>query len=60
MTDNKKVKITNANDEEPIRELLDSSYKRVKRLSVLAYDNAASNNQVSVNSFKRFSFNSKN
>ena len=52
--DNKKVEITNANDEELIRELLDSSYKGVKRLSVLAYDNAASNNQVSVDSFKKY------
>ena len=54
MIDDKKVEITNANDEELIRELLDSSYKVVKRLSVLAYDNAASNNQVSVGSFKKY------
>ena len=54
MIDNKKVEITNANDEELIRELLDSSYKGVKRLSVLAYDNAATNNQVSVDSFKKY------
>ena len=34
-----------------IRELLDSSYQGVKRLFVLAYDNTAGNDQVSVDSF---------
>ena len=37
-----------------IRELLDSSYQGVKRLFVLAYDNTAGNNQVSVDSFKKY------
>ena len=40
--------------ERPIRELLDASYQGVKRLYVLAYDNAAVNNQVSVDSFKKY------
>ena len=52
MIDNKKVEITNANDEKPKRELLDSSYQGVKKLFVLIYDN----NQVSVNSFKNYFF----
>ena len=37
-----------------MRELLDSSYQGVKRLFVLAYDNTAGNNQVSVDSFKKY------
>ena len=37
-----------------IRELLDSSYQGVKRLFVLAYDNTAGNNQVSIDSFKKY------
>ena len=45
--DNKVVE----NAEKHIRELLDSSYQGVKRLFVLAYDNTADNNQVSVGSF---------
>ena len=36
-------------------ELLDSSWQGVKRLFVLAYNNTASNDQVSVDSFKKFS-----
>ena len=35
-----------------MRELLDASYQRVKRLFALVYDNTAGNNQVSVDSFK--------
>ena len=53
MIDSKKVEITNANDEEYKRELLDSSYQRVKRLFVLTYDNAEGDNLVSVDSFKK-------
>ena len=49
--DNKKVEITNANDEEPMRELLSSSYQGVKILFALAYDNTAGDNHVSVDSF---------
>ena len=55
LTDNK-IEIADANSEEPIRELIDSSYQRVKRLFVLAYDNTAGNNQVSVDSFKKYFF----
>ena len=51
--DSKKVDITNANDEEYKRELLDSSYQRVKRLFFLAYDNTEGDNLVSVDSFKK-------
>ena len=35
-------------------ELLDSSCQGVNRLFVLAYHNAAGNNQVSVNSYKKY------
>ena len=49
-----KVEIANANAEKYIREFLDSSYQGVKRLFVLAYDNTAGNNQVSVDSFKKY------
>ena len=48
------VNINSANEEKYIRERLDSSYQRVKRLLVIAYDNTAGNNQVSVNSFKKY------
>ena len=34
--------------------MLDPSYEGVKRLFVLAYDNTASDNQVSVDSFKQY------
>ena len=37
-----------------MREQLDASYQGVKRLSVLAYDNIAGNNQVSVDSIKTY------
>ena len=57
MIDNKKVEIADDNSsEEPIRELLDSSYQGVKRIFVLAYGNTAGNNQVSVDSFKKYFF----
>ena len=52
----KKVEIADNNSEEPIRELLDLSYQRAKRFFVLAYDNTAGNNQVSVDSFKKHFF----
>ena len=42
---NKVVEIAAANAEKDIRELLDSSYQGVKRLFVLAYDNATGDNQ---------------
>ena len=43
-----------ANPEKHIRELLDSGYQQVKRLFILAHDNAAGDDQVSVNSFKKY------
>ena len=52
--DNKVVEIAAADAEKHIREWLESSYQRVKRLFVLAYDNTAGDNQVSVNSFKKY------
>ena len=52
--DNKVVDIARANEEKHIRKLLDSSYQGVKRLFVLAYDNTAGNNQVSVDSYKKY------
>ena len=39
--DNKAVEITDANAEKHIRELLDPSYQRVKRLFTFGYDNTA-------------------
>ena len=50
--DNRLLEINDANVERPIRELLDARYQEVKRLLVLAYDNTAGNNLVSVDSFK--------
>ena len=52
--DNKVVEIAANNEEKYIRELLDSSYQGVKRLFVLAYDNTAGDNQVSIDSFKKY------
>ena len=54
MIGNTVVEITNANAEKHMRELLDSSYQRVKRLFVLAYDNTVGNNQISVDSIKKY------
>ena len=48
------VSINNANEEKYMRERLDASYQGVKRLFVLAYDNTAGNNQVSVDCFKKY------
>ena len=53
VTSNKIVEIAAINEEKYIRELLDSSCQGVKRLFVLAYDNTAGNNQVSVDSHKK-------
>ena len=52
--DNTVVEIATANSEKCIRELLDLSYQGVKRLFVLAYDNTGGDNQVSIDSFKRY------
>ena len=48
------VEIICNNEEKIIRELLDSSYQGVKRLFALAYDNTTNNDQVSVDSFKKY------
>ena len=53
VTDNKIVDIARADEEKPIRELLDSSYQGVKRLFALAYDDTVDDNHVSGNSFKK-------
>ena len=52
--DNKVVEIAANNEEKCIRELLDSSWRGVKRLFVIAYDNATGNDQVSIDSFKKY------
>ena len=41
--DNTEVNIARNNEEKYLRKLLDSSYQRVKRLFVLAYNNTADN-----------------
>ena len=40
--------------EKYIRELLESSYQGIKRLFVLAYDNTEGNNQVPIDSSKKY------
>ena len=52
VTPNKTVEIADPKDVKHIRELLDSSCQRVKRLFVFAYNNTAGNDQVSVDSYK--------
>ena len=52
--DNKVLKIAAANGEKYIRELRDSSYQGVRRSFVLAYDNTAGNDQVSIDSYKKY------
>ena len=52
--DNKVVEIAANNEEKYIRELLDSSYQGVKRLFVLAYDNTAGGDRVSIDPFKKY------
>ena len=55
VTPNKIVEIAINNQEKYIRDLLDSSWRGVKRLFVLAYDNTnIDNNQVSVDSYKKY------
>ena len=54
VTDNEVVEIAAANEEKHIRELPDSSYQGVKRFFVLAYENTASNDQVSDDSFNKY------
>ena len=54
VTPNKIIEINANNDIKYIRELLDSSCQGVNRLFVLTYDNTAGNNQVSVDSYKKY------
>ena len=54
VTPNKIVEIADGNDVKRIRELLDSSCQGVKRLFVLAYNNTAGNDQVSIDSYKKY------
>ena len=56
VTENKVVEIATENGEKYIRELLDSSYQEVKRFFVLAYNNTVDDNQVSVDSYKKYFF----
>ena len=51
---NKIVEIADDNDEKYIRELLDSSCQGIKRLFVLAYNNTKGNNQVSIDSYRKY------
>ena len=54
VTPNKIAEIGAVNDKKYIRELFDSSCQGVSRLFVLVYDNTAGNNQVSVDSYKKY------
>ena len=54
VTPNKIVEIAAANDKKYIRELLDSSCQGVNKLFVLAYNNTVGNNQVPVDSYKKY------
>ena len=54
VTPNKTVELAAVNDVKYIGELLDSSCQGVKRLFVLVYNNTASNNEVSVDSYKKY------
>ena len=51
---NRIVEVAANNEEKYIRELLDSSCQGVKRLFVLVYNNTKGNNQVSIDSFKKY------
>ena len=51
---NKAVELPAVNDVKYIRELLNSSWQGVKRLFVLAYNNATGNDPVSVDSYKKY------
>ena len=54
LTSNKIIEIAAENEEKYIRELIDSSCQGVNRLFVLAYNNTAGDNQVSVDSYKKY------
>ena len=51
--DNIVVEIARNNEEKYIRELFNSYYQGVKRLFVLAHNNTANNDQVSIDCFKK-------
>ena len=51
---NKIVETAAADSQYYVRELLDSSWQGVKRLFVLAYDNTAGNNHVSVDYYNKY------
>ena len=53
--DNTEVNINNVTEEKYIRERIDASCQGVKRLFVLAYDHTVGDNQVSVDSYKKYS-----
>ena len=52
--DNKVVEIAAANAKKHVRKWFESSCQGFKRLFVLAYDNTAGDDQVSVNTFKKY------
>ena len=54
VTPNKTVELAAVNDVKYIRKLLNLSCQGVKRLFVLAYNNTAGNDQVSVDSYKKY------
>ena len=54
VTNNRGVEIADTDTENFMREQFDTSCQEVKRLFVLAYDNTAGNNQVSVDSPKKY------
>ena len=53
---NIEVSIGNNHEEKYIRERPDASYQEVKRLFLLAYDNTAGDDQVSIDSLKNIFF----
>ena len=52
--DNRVVEIGDNSEKKFQRELLDSSYQGIKRFFALAYDDTAGNNQVSIDSSKKY------
>ena len=52
--DNRVVESADNNEEKYIRERLDASYQKDKRLFVLAYYNTVGKNQVSIDSSKKY------